>query len=98
MATGSIIAGSRVEHRGLAYWMERVLKELEKVQTSPDPDSVHDLRVAIRRCRSVAAVLEEVDPDPAWPEMRKLPRRLFRELGALRDVQVLEDWTKQLSG
>jgi len=28
-------------------------------------------RVAIRRCRSVAAVMEEADPDPAWPAMRK---------------------------
>jgi CHAD domain-containing protein len=97
MATGSVVTGSQTEHRGLAYWMERVLKELEKVQTAPDADSVHDLRVAIRRCRSVAAVMNEVDPDACWPEMRKLPRKLFRGLGALRDVQVLEEWTKQLS-
>ena len=97
MATGITITGSNVEHRDLAYWMQRVLKELEKVRSAPDPDSVHDLRVAIRRCRSVAAVMEEVDPDPAWPEMRKLARKLFRQLGELRDVQVLEEWTKSLS-
>jgi CHAD domain-containing protein len=97
MATGITIAGSTAEHRDLAYWMERVLKELGKVQTTPDPDSVHDLRVAIRRCRSVAAVMEEVDPDTSWPEMRKLPRKLFRELGELRDTQVLEEWTNRLS-
>jgi len=47
--------------------MDRVIKELENVRSSPDADAVHDLRVAIRRCRSVAAVMEEVDPDPAWP-------------------------------
>ncbi len=97
MATGITVAGSHPEHRDLAYWMDRVLKELEKVQSAADPDSVHDLRVAIRRCRSVAAVMEEVDPDPAWPEMRKLPRKLFRELGELRDTQVLEEWTRNLS-
>ena len=97
MATGTFVAGSSGEHRDLAYWMERVLKELEKVQTAPDEEAVHDLRVAIRRCRSVAAVMEEVDPDSAWPEMRKLPRKLFRELGELRDTQVLEEWTKSLS-
>jgi CHAD domain-containing protein len=77
--------------------MERVLKELEHVLAAPDPDAVHDLRVAIRRCRSVGSVMEEVDPDPAWPAMRKLARKLFRELGELRDTQVLEDWTKNLS-
>lgn len=96
MATGSTLAGSRPEHRGLQYWMERVLKELEKVRTAPEPDAVHDLRVAIRRCRSVGAVMEEVDPDPAWPEMRKLGRKLFRQLGELRDTQVLEEWMKKL--
>jgi len=81
----------------LSYWMERALKELEKVRTSPEPDAVHDLRVALRRCRSVAAVMEEVDPDPGWPEMRKLGRKLFRQLGELRDTQVLEEWTRKLS-
>ena len=96
MASGSTIPGSREEHSGLSYWMERVLKELEKVRTSPDPDAVHDLRVALRRCRSVAAVMEEVDPDPAWPEMCKLGRKLFRQLGELRDTQVLEGWVKKL--
>jgi CHAD domain-containing protein len=78
--------------------MERVLKELETVRTAPDPDAIHDLRVAIRRCRSVAAVMQEVDPDPAWPELRRLGKKLFRQLGELRDVQVLADWLQQLSG
>ncbi len=90
------MAGSAAEHRGLNYWMERALKELEKVRTSPEPDAVHDLRVALRRCRSVAAVMEEVDPEGPWRAMRKLGRKLFRQLGELRDVQVLEDWTKKL--
>ena len=96
MATGSTVTGSRPEFRGLVYWMERVLKELEKVRTAPEPDAVHDLRVALRRCRSVAAVMEEVDPDAAWADMRKLGRKLFRQLGELRDTQVLEEWTKKL--
>jgi CHAD domain-containing protein len=77
--------------------MDRVVKELEHVRSSPDPDAVHDLRVAIRRCRSVAAVMEEVDPDAAWPEMRKVARKLFRGLGALRDAQVMDEWVKKLA-
>lgn len=96
MNTGIALPGSRAEHRGLLYWMERTLKELERVCVSPDPDAVHDLRVAIRRCRSVAAVMEEVDPSPAWPQMRKLGRKLFRQLGELRDTQVLEEWVDKL--
>lgn len=78
--------------------MERVLKELDKLRTAPEPDVVHDLRVALRRCRSLAAVMEEVDPDPAWPEMRRLGRKLFQQLGELRDTQVLEEWVNKLGG
>jgi len=96
MATGSIIPGSQVEQRRLTYWMERVLKELDEVRSAPEADAVHDLRVALRRCRSLAAVMEEVDPDAAWPEMRKIGRRLFRQLGELRDTQVLEEWVAKL--
>jgi len=91
-----LLAGAHVEHRGLSFWMERVLRELEKLGSVPGPDAVHDLRVAIRRCRSVAAAMEEVDPDPAWPAMRKLPRKLFHALGALRDAQIMELWVKKL--
>jgi CHAD domain-containing protein len=90
-------SGARVEHRGLTYWMDRVLKQLDAVRTSPDADTVHDLRVAIRRCRSIASAMEEVDPHPAWHQMRKVARKLFRGLGALRDAQVLKAWIKQLS-
>jgi CHAD domain-containing protein len=77
--------------------MLRVLKELRQVRSSADADAVHDLRVAIRRCRSIAAIMEEVDAHPAWTEMRKVPRKLFRTLGALRDLQVMEEWIKRLT-
>jgi CHAD domain-containing protein len=89
------LPGPKPEHRGLSFWMNRVLEELGGLHASPDPDTVHDLRVAIRRCRSVAAVMEEVDLDPAWPRMRKVARKLFQGLGELRDVQVMEDWVKK---
>ena len=88
---------SRTEHRDLAISMGRVREELAKLLSKPDADSVHDLRVAIRRCRSIAAVMEEIDPDPAWPRMRKIARKLFRQLGAYRDAQVIDDWAQKLS-
>jgi len=95
MATGSIIPGSQAEQRGLTYWMERVLKELDEVRSAPEPDAVHDLRVALRRCRSLAAVMEEVDPDTAWPEMRKIGRKLFRQLGS---CEIRRCWKSGLRG
>ena len=88
--------GAHVEHRDLSFRMDQVLKELDSVRSSPDMDAVHDLRVAIRRCRSLAAAMEEIDPHPAWPAMRKAARKLFRALGALRDAQVMNEWVKKL--
>jgi CHAD domain-containing protein len=89
-------SGPRPEHHTLSFWMNRVLEELHDLHSSPDEDTIHDLRVAIRRCRSLATVMEEVDPDPAWAQMRKVARKLFRGLGEVRDAQVLEDWVKEL--
>ena len=97
MATVTSLSGTLPERRRLSHWMERVLKELENVRESPDADAVHDLRVAIRRCRSVAAVFEEVDPDPGWQQLRRVPRKLFRRLGKLRDAQVMDGWVKKLA-
>ncbi|HEY8713864.1 MAG TPA: CHAD domain-containing protein [Candidatus Acidoferrum sp.] len=78
--------------------MVRVREELQKVRANPDdPDNIHDLRVAMRRCRSVALVFEEVDPDGAWEEMRKTAKKLFRTLGASRDDYMMEEWIKKLS-
>jgi CHAD domain-containing protein len=89
-------AAARAERRDLTFWMNQVLKELDSVCSSPDMEVVHDLRVAVRRCRSVAAAMEEIDPDGAWPAMRKAARKLFRALGALRDAQVMNEWVKKL--
>ncbi len=82
---------------GLAYWAQRVLEECDKASQHFAPDPVHDLRVAIRRCRSMADGFLSVDPDPAWKEMKKLGKTLFSTLGDLRDVQVMSEWVTRLS-
>jgi CHAD domain-containing protein len=97
MSTVVSLPGASNGRRSLRHWMERVLKELEHVRKEASPDAVHDLRVAIRRCRSVATVMQEVDPDPAWAEMRQTPKKLFRKLGELRDAQVMAEWVKSLA-
>jgi CHAD domain-containing protein len=53
------------------------------------PDVVHDLRVALRRCLSMAESFLDLDPEPAWAALHKNGRRLFKRLGRLRDAQVM---------
>jgi CHAD domain-containing protein len=82
---------------GLAYWAALVLEEADKASQDFAADPVHDLRVAIRRCRSMADGFLSVDPDPAWRQMKKLGKGLFASLGELRDTQVMMEWIEKLS-
>jgi CHAD domain-containing protein len=77
--------------------MDRVLKLFEGVQKSMDADAVHDLRVALRRCRAVAETMQEVDADRDWRALRRQSRSVFQSLGALRDIQILEEWVVKLT-
>jgi CHAD domain-containing protein/HD superfamily phosphodiesterase len=81
---------------GLRYWMLRVLEECEHIAADFSPDPVHDLRVSLRRCRSLADGLMALDPDPNWKAMRKAGKRLFQRLGALRDIQIMMEWIEKL--
>jgi CHAD domain-containing protein len=81
---------------GLDDWMARAADLAEKVQRTWHADDVHDLRTALRRCRTMAEALSEVNPDPGWRKLKKSTRRLFRALGELRDIQVKIEWSKKL--
>jgi CHAD domain-containing protein/HD superfamily phosphodiesterase len=76
--------------------MLRVLEECDHVAADFSADPVHDLRVSLRRCRSLADGMVAMDPDPDWKAMKKSGKALFQRLGALRDVQVMMDWVDHL--
>jgi CHAD domain-containing protein len=98
MATNPSPVPARAKPRlGLRAWMEVVLEECERAQAGFDADAVHDLRVAIRRCRSLADGLTAMDPNPSWKEMRKAGKKVFQALGGLRDMQVMQHWIERLS-
>ena len=82
---------------GLRAWMERVLLECDRAAAGFDADAVHDLRVALRRCRSLADGLMAIDPDSSWKDMKKAGKKLFQALGELRDMQVMAEWIEKLS-
>jgi len=84
------------EKTGLTFWLDRVLEQHAKLDGDWAPDSVHDVRVGLRRCILVADVMRDLDPGASWKPMRKAGRRLFRQLGTLRDTQVLTEWVQKL--
>lgn len=79
---------------GLSYWMGRVLHECDRVSLDFAPDPVHDLRVALRRCRSIARGYSAFDPNRPWNELKKESARLFRRFAELRDTQVMIEWVR----
>jgi len=81
---------------GLRAWMERVLVECDQTAAGFDTDAVHDLRVSLRRCRSLADGLMAFDPDSSWKDMKKAGKKLFQALGELRDMQVMQEWIEKL--
>jgi len=76
--------------------MDRVLERAAQVRDGWDIDAVHDLRVALRRCRTIADALSEVNPGPSWRKLKRESRDLFHALGDLRDTQVLRAKIKKL--
>ena len=76
--------------------MERVIHEWHRAAADLAPDPVHDLRVALRRCRSMADGLIAISSDRSFKEMKKAGKQLFSALGELRDVQVMAEWVEKL--
>jgi exopolyphosphatase/guanosine-5'-triphosphate,3'-diphosphate pyrophosphatase len=76
--------------------MDRVLVECDRAAMGFDVDAVHDLRVALRRCRSLADGLMAIDSDSSWKDMKKAGKKLFQALGELRDMQVMQEWIDKL--
>jgi CHAD domain-containing protein len=92
-----ITTGISAKRIGLEAWMDRVLEQADRVRHDWDPEAVHDLRVALRRCRTMAEALSEVNPGPGWRRLKKASRDIFHKLGILRDTQVERDWVRKLS-
>jgi len=91
-----ISRGNSANRIGLEVWMERVLLKAEEARRGWNADAVHDLRVALRRCRTMAEALSEVNPGPGWRKLKKSSRGLFHTLGVLRDTQVEKEWVRKL--
>jgi CHAD domain-containing protein len=81
---------------GLVHWMNQVPKEAEKAADGFDSEAVHDLRVALRRCRSMADGFRAIDPHKDWKRMRRQGTALFDAFGALRDCHVIMEWAQKL--
>jgi CHAD domain-containing protein len=82
--------------RALERSLRRVRTEQALAADNLAPESVHDLRVALRRCRSLAEGFSDLNPHAEWRHLRKACKTLLRGLAELRDNQVMEEWARRL--
>jgi CHAD domain-containing protein len=75
--------------------MQRALERADRLEPSWDAADIHQTRVALRRCRTMADALREVIPDPGWRAIKKQTRDLFQALGQVRDTQVARSIMKE---
>ncbi|MBL8149786.1 MAG: CHAD domain-containing protein [Blastocatellia bacterium] len=62
----------------------------EELLTKGDPDSVHDMRVSLRRLWAAMRNFEDLFRDePGFRKLAKQTRRMARKLGKVRDTDVL---------
>ena len=89
-ATGPFLASKL---GGLA---RKVGEAVPRVVTAADDEAVHDLRVAIRRTRTVLEVGRDVLGRFHADEVRRSLREVHRATGALRDEEVMLDLVEKL--
>ena len=82
--------------RALERSLRRVKKEQALAVDGLAVGPVHDLRVALRRCRSLAEGFSVLNPHPKWRRLRKACKELLLGLAELRDTQVMEEWVRRL--
>lgn len=82
--------------QALEHCLRRALRNHKRALRKLKADPVHDFRVALRRCRSLAEGLHAVDSDPVWARLRKSSKKQQQALSDLRDIQVLTNWLKPL--
>lgn len=76
--------------------MNEVPKDADRAADGFGNEAVHDLRVALRRCRSMADGFRAIDPHKDWKRMRRQATALFDACGALRDCHVIMEWAQKL--
>lgn len=85
----------------MARSLERSLRRVRTQQhalaaDSLLPEPVHDLRIALRRCRSLAEGFSELNPHSEWRHLEKACKGLLNGMAELRDSQVIEEWARRL--
>jgi|SRR6185295_12424581 CHAD domain-containing protein len=68
--------------------LRRLAHRLNQAASSPDPDAVHDLRVAIRRFQQFLRVFRQFLPDRTAKKIRRRLRKIMKSAGEVRNRDI----------
>jgi CHAD domain-containing protein len=71
-----------------AILLRRLAYEVSRAAKSGDAESIHDLRVAIRRFSRCLRVFSQFYPGSSWKKIRHALSGLMAAAGAVRDLDV----------
>ena len=71
-----------------AILLRRFSFQMTRAARFADADSIHDLRVAIRRLSRCLRVFSEFYPDGSWKKIRKELSGILHAAGAVRDRDI----------
>jgi CHAD domain-containing protein len=68
--------------------LRRLAFQINRTATSGTPDSIHDLRVAVRRLSRCLRVFSQFYPDGSWKKLRRDLAELLEAGGEVRDRDI----------
>jgi len=71
-----------------AMLLRRLAYQVSRAAKSGDAESIHDLRVAIRRFSRCLRVFSQFYPGNSWKKMRRRLSGLMAAAGAVRDLDI----------
>jgi CHAD domain-containing protein len=75
-------------HQQTAHLLQRLSVALENAAREADADSIHDVRVALRRLSRCLRVFAPFYPPRSWKKIRRRIRTLLTAAGAVRDCDI----------
>ena len=86
----------QVPESPLVESMNRLLRVFHRSALDSSQENIHDLRVALRRCRTLAGCLSEFRPNPLLRKVSRESKKLFQGLAGLRELHVRIEWVIRL--
>ena len=79
---------ARFAEVSLAARLNKLVEQAQRCFASPDPDAVHDLRVAIRRFSQALRIFKTLLDAKAVKQMRRALKRVMDAAAVVRDLDV----------